>query len=118
MLVECETRDLAMPQRRSHFITAMPLSSEDNHRVVSFPSCKARKTAWSREPTRHGDPGVLLSLAKFERDDREDEYRHRMIVNTLAFIVLVILTVMGLWLMTNINDQHHTRLDTYAYQMS
>jgi hypothetical protein len=57
-----------------------------------------------------------LSLAKFERDDREGNYRHRMMMNTLAFIVLVILMVIGVGLMTRINDQHHTRLHTYVYQ--
>jgi uncharacterized protein (DUF983 family) len=33
-----------------------------------------------------------------------------MITNALALIVVVILIVIGSWLMTNINDQHHTWL--------
>jgi hypothetical protein len=111
-------RDLTMPRRRCHFITAMPPSSGDNHRVVSFPSAKVRKTDSWREPTNHGEPGLLLSLAKFERDGREEDYPHRMIMNALAFIVIIIMTVIGVWLMININDQHHTRLHTYAYQFS
>jgi hypothetical protein len=60
-----------------------------------------------RDPNRQGDPGILLSLAKFERDDGEDDYRHRMIMNMLAFIVLLTLTMIGFWLAININDQHH-----------
>jgi hypothetical protein len=70
---------------------------------VSFPSAKVRKAVWSCERI-HRDPGVLLSLAKFERDDRQDDYRHRMIMNALAFIVLVVLIAIGLWLITTIND--------------
>jgi hypothetical protein len=79
------------------------LSRDDNHRVVSFPSAKVRKAVWSHERI-HRDPGHLLSLAKFERDDRQDDYRHRMIMNALAFIVLVVLIAIGLWLITTIND--------------
>jgi hypothetical protein len=65
------TLDLTMPRRRRRFP-----SSDDSHRVVSFPSAKVRKTPWSHGPTHHRDPGLLLSLAKFERDDREGNYRH------------------------------------------
>jgi hypothetical protein len=59
------------------FITAMPPSSDDNHRVASFPCAKVRKLP-GREATHHGDPSLLLSLAKFERDDREDDHRNRI----------------------------------------
>lgn len=107
-----------MPRRRCHFITVLPPSNDDNHRVVSFPSARIRKTAFWREPTNDADPGLLLSLAKFERDGREDDYRHRMITNALALIVVVILTAIGVWLMTNIDDQHLTRLHTYDYEVS
>jgi hypothetical protein len=88
----------------------MPRLSDDNHRVVSLRPrrAKSRGTARRREPIRRGDPGILLSLAKFERDGREDEYyRQRMVLNVLAFIVLLALTVIGVWLAVNINDQHH-----------
>lgn len=96
----------------------MPPSSDDNHRVISFPSSKARKSAFWREPTNHEDPSLLLSIAKFERDGRKDDYRHRMMVNGLALIVVVILIVIGVWLMTNIIDQHHNRWHTVSYQLS
>ncbi len=86
----------------------MPRSSDDNHRVVSFRPhrAKVRKTARWREPIHDGDSGILLSLAKFERDDREDDYRHRMIMNGLAFVILLALIVIGVWLADNVSDQH------------
>lgn len=56
---------------------------------------------------RRGEPGILLSLAKFERYDRGDDYRQRMLMNMLAFIFLLLLIVIGVWLAVNINDQHH-----------
>jgi hypothetical protein len=106
-----------MPRRRYHCITAVPPSSDGDHRVVSFPSTKVRNTAWWREPTHHGDLGLLLSLAKFERDRRTDDHRPRMLLNALAFIVIVVLIVIGVWLMTNINDQDYTLLRNSAYQI-
>jgi hypothetical protein len=96
----------------------MPPSSGDNHRVLSFPSAKARKTAFWHEPTNHEDLSLLLSIAEFERDGRDDNYRHRMIMNALALIVVVILVVVGVWLMTNIIDQDHTRFHIFSYQLS
>jgi hypothetical protein len=115
---DCGTRDLTMPRRQRHSITALPTSSDHNHRLVSFPSGKGRNTAFWREPTTHTDPGLLLSFAQFERDGLEDDYRHRMIMNGLALIVVVILIVIGVWMMTNIDDQHYSRLYPYAYQLS
>jgi hypothetical protein len=98
----------------------MTRSSDDNHRIVSFRPRRAKRgdTAKWREPIRQGDPSILLSLAKFERDDREDDYRRRMILNMLALIVLIALTLIGVWLAVSINDQHdalapsHRTIDT------
>jgi hypothetical protein len=98
----------------------MPRSSDDNHRVVSFRPRRSKRgdTAKWREPIRQGDPNILLSLAKFERDDRVDDYRQRMILNMLALIILIALILIGVWLAVNINDQHdalapsHRTIDT------
>ncbi len=37
-------------------------------------------------------------LTKYERDDAPDDYRHRMIVNVVAFGAIVALIGMGVWL--------------------
>jgi hypothetical protein len=50
---------------------------------------------------------LVLDLAKFESGDGEDDYRHRMIVNGLAFVVLAALIMIGIWLAANINDHRH-----------
>jgi hypothetical protein len=62
------------------------------------------------EPTddRNQRISSILNLAKFELDAREEDYRHRMIMNGLAFVVLLALITIGIWLAANINDQHHT----------
>jgi len=38
-------------------------------------------------------------LSRFERSaDIQDDYRHRMVVNVLAFVVCVLLVLAGVWL--------------------
>jgi hypothetical protein len=44
-----------------------------------------------------------LRLAKYERDGQEDDYRHRMTKNVLAFFVTVVLIATGVWLAANIH---------------
>ena len=37
-------------------------------------------------------------LAKYERGEAPDDYRHRMIVNVAAFLAIVALIGVGIWL--------------------
>jgi hypothetical protein len=37
-------------------------------------------------------------LTKYERDGTSDDYRHRMIVNAIAFVFVIGLIAAGLWL--------------------
>ena len=69
-----------------------PSSSQPERRVVKF----RRDPASARAPT----PGPLPveDLAKFERGADADDYRHRMIVNAAAFLLVVALIGAGLWL--------------------
>jgi hypothetical protein len=101
-----------MTSRHRHFISAIPQSGDDDHRILSFRPRhdKINGTARRREPAHDHDPSIslILNLAKFEVDNREGDYRHRMIVNGLVFVVLLALILIGVWLAANINDQHHT----------
>ena len=42
-----------------------------------------------------------------QREDREDDYRHRMVANFIAFIVTMALIAGGVWLAANI-DYHRS----------
>jgi len=53
---------------------------------------------------RGADISSILSLAKYERDQHEDNYRHRMMVNGLAFAATIVLIASGLWLASNIHE--------------
>ncbi len=67
-----------------------PFSSEEGSRVVNFRS---------RMPERR--PPVtppVEDLAKYERGEGPDDYRHRMMVNVAAFFAIVALIGIGIWL--------------------
>ena len=74
----------AMPDRNSSS------SAENGSRVVNF----RRNTAQTRPPS----PAPVEDLAKYERDESADDYRHRMIVNVTVFVFVVGLIGAGIWL--------------------
>ena len=76
--------DCAMPDRNSSS------SAENGSRVVNF----RRNTV----PTRPPSSAPVEDLAKYERDESSDDYRHRMIVNVTVFIFVVGLIGAGIWL--------------------
>jgi hypothetical protein len=85
--------------------------SDDQHRVVRFcPRSKADGAARWRGFDHDRGPitSPVESLAKYERDGHEDDYRHRMVMNGLAFVVTVGLIAAGVWLAANIDDEGPT----------
>lgn len=69
-----------------------PPSSENEPRVVSF----RRGPTGARVPAAGQAP--VADLAKYERSEGPDDYRHRMIVNVVAFMFVIGLIGAGLWL--------------------
>ncbi len=67
-------------------------SPPSESRVISFRDGRARP-----QPPLSGPPPVA-DLAKYQAPDEADDYRHRMIVNTVAFLFLAALIGGGLWL--------------------
>jgi len=65
-------------------------SSASEHRVLTFRPRPAAR--------RHAPPLAPDDLSKFERGSEPDDYRHRMIVNAVAFAFVVVLSCAGLWL--------------------
>lgn len=63
------------------------LSSNSDSRVVSF-----------RTGSTHKRPPPVEDLAKYERGEETDDYRHRMIVNVAAFLAVTALIGVGIWL--------------------
>jgi hypothetical protein len=73
-----------MPDRNS------PSSAENGSRVVNFRRNNVRTPPPPSAPVE--------DLAKYERDESSDDYRHRMIVNVTVFIFVVGLIGAGIWL--------------------
>ena len=69
-----------------------PPPSDDGSRVIGFR--RREPIASSHVPSR---PAVE-DLTKYERDESPDDYRHRMIVNVIAFVFVIGLIAAGLWL--------------------
>ena len=67
-----------------------PFSPKGESRVVNFRT----RMAESRPPTT---PPVD-DLSKYEHGEESDDYRHRMIVNAAAFLAIVVLIGIGIWL--------------------
>ena len=73
-----------MPDRNS------PSSAENGSRVVSF----RRNNVKTKLPPS----APVEDLAKYERGESLDDYRHRMIVNVTVFVFVVGLIGAGIWL--------------------
>ena len=43
-------------------------------------------------------PSPVQDLERFERSDGEDDYRHRMIMNAMAAVVVILLIGGGIWI--------------------
>jgi len=74
-----------------------PSAPDDGPRVVSF---RPRGVA-----ARHQSaPSPVEDLAKYERSDGSDDYRHRMLINVLAAVFVVALIGTGLWIADTMAD--------------
>ena len=67
-----------------------PFPSENDSRVVKFRSGSASTRPLPKPPVE--------DLAKYERGEDSDDYRHRMIVNVAAFLAVTALIGVGIWL--------------------
>jgi hypothetical protein len=72
-------------------ITERQDSRGDGARVVRF-----RRRGGSATGLRA--PSPVEDLGKYERGEEVDDYRHRMLVNVAALVVVVVLMGVGLWL--------------------
>jgi hypothetical protein len=85
-----------------------PNANDDDHRVVPFrPRSNSRPSGWPPQAQRSTSP--VKGLAKYEGGEREDDYRHRMMVNLAGLAVTVLLALAGIWLTIQIADLRKTQ---------
>lgn len=79
-----------------------PSHSDDGSRVIGFR--RKQPIVGSRAPSQPvvddltKDDLAKDDLAKYERGENPDDYRHRMVVNVVAFVFVIGLIAAGLWL--------------------
>lgn len=78
--------------------------AQDSGRVLKFP-LRGRHQQLRRGPLAAPDPDEPIDdLAQYEEEDREIDYRHRMIMNVIAVTVVALLVGAGVWLADTIAD--------------
>jgi hypothetical protein len=76
--------------------------NEPDSRVVRFrPRTGAsHRSHRGKVPIAHSGPDYssVPDLSKYERPESLDDYRHRMVVNAIALVFVIVLILAGLWL--------------------
>jgi hypothetical protein len=75
-------------------VASPPSSDEETGRVVPL----RPRLALRRRPPRPSPDGPVEDIGKYERAGREDDYRHRMLMNVLGFLTCVVLVAAGVWI--------------------
>jgi hypothetical protein len=97
--------DAMLTRKATHEVMNSDPADDDVGRVIRFrPRMgKAPRNHW-RDPSLH-DSGRHYSpvpgLAKYECPESEEEYRHRMMTNAIAFVFTSLLILAGVWLANN-----------------
>ncbi len=81
------------------------LPPDDDARIVRFSPRGSTSRVGRRCPSRD-EPGEspVNGLAKYERGEGDDDYRHRMKMNALALAFTVLLMAAGIWLVSKLAD--------------
>lgn len=77
--------------------------THENSRVLRFRPRGTPRWRWPVGNIPQRNPPID-DLAKFERSDSEDDYRHRMTINALALVATVLLVSAGVWLAIRITE--------------
>jgi hypothetical protein len=79
-----------------------PSATDD--RVVDFRTRRAFQPAGGRPESQPAD-----DIDRYARDAEPDDFRHRMVVNAIAFLFVAALVLAGLWLADTIAAMRKTQ---------
>jgi hypothetical protein len=81
----------------------MTSADDDDGRVIRFrPRMRnARGRRWGNPSIHESGYSPVPDLAKYECPESTDEYRHRMMMNAIAFVFTGLLVLVGVWLANN-----------------
>jgi len=78
--------------------------ANDDGRVVRFRPRGVAPHRWRWPLSGAGGDGPVDDLARFERTEGDDDYRHRMTMNALGLLVTVLLVAAGIWIVSTIAE--------------
>jgi len=84
---------------------ARPLPDEETGRVVLLRP-RQRGSGHGGQPPASSRPPIE-DIGKFERNGRDDDYRHRMVMNVLGFLTCAVLVAAGVWIANAIAELRH-----------
>jgi hypothetical protein len=77
-----------------------PLKNEEKGRVLPFRPRATR--SWNDKLRLRDQPrSPVADLSKYSRGPEADDYRHRMMMNLFAFLVLSLIVYCGVWIADN-----------------
>jgi hypothetical protein len=95
--------------------TQQPIREDDEHRVLKFvPRSSAQPPHSSPglmgQTKRATSPRGAEGLERYETPREEpDDFHHRMLANSAAFVLTVALIAIGIWLAVSISDLRKTQ---------
>jgi len=93
-----------VPSRNRPVISDDSVPPDGDDRVIPFRPRGTPRWRWPAPRSfQTGDPPDE-DLAKYERGEGEDDYRHRMKMNLLALVVTILLVVSGVWIAETIAE--------------
>jgi hypothetical protein len=81
-----------------------PSNNEEKGRVLPFRPRATR--AWKDKLLLRDQPhSPVADLSKYSRGPEEDDYRHQMTMNLLAFLALSLIVYCGVWIADNMSQR-------------
>jgi hypothetical protein len=80
-----------------------PLRTEERGRVLPFMPRAARSPNDKRLREQSRSP--VPDLSRFQRLPQDEDYGHRMLMNLLAFAVLSVMVLFGVWIADNMSER-------------
>jgi hypothetical protein len=84
-----------------------PYKNEERGRVLPFRPRASH--SWNDKLRLRQLRSPVDDLSRYSRNPEQDDYRHRMLMNLLAFLVLSVLVCCGVWLTDNLSQRAKPR---------